>query len=131
MTDVLDDSQEQLFRQVHPSFLREERPSSQAFKPTPKDEKQLSVARGALTDSVQAYDLHVKAKELKSAGTWAVTVGEAQAEGLSSISAPLTEPVADLAHALIDFRVCKSKGDIERKASRLADKARARGRLHP
>jgi len=130
MTAPLEDSEELLYRQVHPSFLQDERPSSQAFKPTPKDERQLSVARGALTDPVQAHDLHVRNKGLKSAGTWAVTVGEALSEGLASIPDPLTEPVADPAHALIDFTAC-SNSQMNAKGSRLAAKARERGRLHP
>lgn len=130
MTAPLEDSQELLYRQVHPSFMQDERPSSQAFKPTPKDEKQLSVARGALTDPVDAYDLHVQDKELASAGTWAVTVGEAQVESLPSFPDPLTAPVADPAHALIDFTAC-SNSQMNAKGSRLAAKARERGRLHP
>lgn len=126
----LGNSDELLFRQVHPSFIQDERPSSQAFKPTPKDEKQLSVARGALTDPVNAYDLHVQAKGLASAGTWAVTVGEAQVESLPSFPDPLTAPIADPAHALVDFTAC-SRSQMDAKGSRLAAKARERGRLHP
>ncbi len=124
------DPDELLFRQVHPTFVQDERPSSQAFKPTPKDEKQLSVARGSLTDPVSAHDLHVRAKGLQSAGTWAISVAEAQAEGLPTLPDPLTEPVADPAHALVDF-TAHSNSQVNTKGSRLAAKARDRGRLHP
>ena len=38
---LLADDDEVLFRQVHPAFVRDGRPSSQAFRPTPKDEGSL------------------------------------------------------------------------------------------
>jgi hypothetical protein len=126
----LENSEELLFRQVHPNFIQDERPSSQAFKPTPKDEKQLSVAREALTNSADAFRLHTEEKRLGSVGTWAVSVGEAKSEGLPSLPDPLTEPVVDPAHALVDFSAC-SNSQINAKGSRLAAKARERGRLHP
>jgi hypothetical protein len=52
----LADDEELLFRQVHPSFVRDGRPSSQAFRPTPKDDRKLSVARGALTTPAASYE---------------------------------------------------------------------------
>lgn len=124
------DPEELLYRQVHPSFIQAERPSSQAFKPTPKDEKLLSVARGSMTDPVSAHDLHVRAKGLQSAGTWAISVAEAQAEDLPTFPDPLTAPVGDPAHALVDF-TAQSNSQVNTKGSRLAAKARDRGRLHP
>jgi len=36
--EPLDDGDELLFRQVHPSFIRDGRPSGQAFRPTKKDD---------------------------------------------------------------------------------------------
>ena len=35
-----------LLRQIHPSFIQAERITSQAFRPTPKDENKLSVDNG-------------------------------------------------------------------------------------
>lgn len=131
--DRLDDDEELLFRQVHPSFVRDGRPSSQAFRPTPKDEGKLSVARAALTTAAGAYELHTSELGLSSAGTWAVTVGECHGQGLEVRGDPTTAPpakVADPAHALVDFSP-HSKNQTEAKASRLARTATERGRLHP
>ena len=75
----LSDDEELLFRQVHPSFVRDGRPSSQAFRPTAKDEGKLSVARGSLTTPAGAFEVHTTGLGLPSAGTWAVTVGECDA----------------------------------------------------
>ncbi len=129
----LTDGDEPLFRQVHPSFIRDGRPSSQAFRPTAKDHSRLSVARGALTTACDAYELHTAALGLQSAGTWAITVGECQAQTLEVVADPLTcppEKVADPAHALIDFST-HSKSQQEAKGARLARHAADRGRLHP
>jgi hypothetical protein len=69
MSEVLTDDGELLYRQVHPSFVRDGRPTSQAFRPTPKDENKLSVARGSLTTEKAAYEHHTVALGLGSAGT--------------------------------------------------------------
>jgi hypothetical protein len=65
-----------LFRQVHPSFVRDGRVGSQAFRPTPKDEKMLSVAQSSKTTAQAAFELHTQCKKLASAGSWAVMVGD-------------------------------------------------------
>ena len=134
MTGPLDDAEELLFRQVHPSFVRDGRPSSQAFRPTKKDEKKLSVARGALTDAKAAYELHVGAKKAGSVGTWGVTVGECLLHGLSTFEDPVLaadDQVEDVAHAVVDFSPLTSNGQIEAKASQLTRLATARGKLYP
>jgi len=134
VSEALEDGQELLLRQVHGSFVREGRPSSQAFRPTKKDDKKLSVSRGALVTAAQAFELHTVGKKLTSAGTWAVTVGECSVEGLPSYADPIvaTETeVADSAHAIVDFSGVTSNGQLEAKATRLARIASARGRLHP
>lgn len=133
IAEVLADD-ELLFRQVHPSFLRDGRPSSQAFRPTPKDEGKLSVARGALTTAKGAFEHHTGALGLPSAGTWAVMVVECGQQGLPARPDPLSAPpekVADPAHAIVDFTGVQSKSQIEAKGARLARCAVDRGRLHP
>jgi hypothetical protein len=126
------DSDELLYRQVHPSFVRDGRPSSQAFRPTPKDDGQLSVARGSLTSAEDAYDHHTGALGLASAGTWGITVGECQGQGLRARADPIASPPekADPAHAVVDFSGV-SKSQAEAKGARLARSAGSRGRLHP
>ena len=131
--DVLADPDELLFRQVHPNFVTDGRVSSQAFQATKKDEGMLSVSRGASITARAAYELHVQGKQLKSAGSWAVTVGECSAAGLATRSDPLSsppEPVADPAHAVVEMTGL-TRGQVERAASVLADAARGRGRLYP
>jgi hypothetical protein len=129
---VLTEDDELLFRQVHPSFVRDGRPSSQAFRPTPKDAGKLSVARGALTTSKAAYQHYTERLGLPSAGTWGVTVGECREQGLPAVADPLTAPpetVADPAHAVIDFTGL-SRSQAEAKGTRVARKAFERGRLY-
>jgi len=129
----LADEEELLLRQVHPSFVRGGRPSSQAFRPTTKDEGKLSVARGSVTTPASAYELHTAGLGLAAAGTWAITVGECRGQGLTVVADPVTCPLAtvsDPAHALVDF-MPHSKNQAEAKGARLARQAVDRGRLHP
>jgi hypothetical protein len=129
----LPDDEELLFRQVHPNFVRDGRPSSQSFRPTVKDAGKLSVARGSLTTPAAAYELYTAALGLPSAGTWALSVGECREQILNVLPDPLTSPpekVADPAHAVIDFAPY-SKSQAEAKGARLARKAVERGRLYP
>lgn len=133
VVELLSDGEELLFRQVHPSFVRDGRPSSQAFPPTPKDEGKLSVARGSLTTPASAYELHTGGLGLASAGTWAITIGECRGQGLEVAADPTTAPpakAADPAHALVDFTPY-SNNQREAKATRLARLATERGCLHP
>lgn len=78
------ESQEFLYRQVHPQWIVEGEPSSQAFRPTKKDEGMLSIALGSKTTAEDAFLHHTQVLKLASGGTWAVTVGEVAAVELSS-----------------------------------------------
>lgn len=124
---LLTGQDEVLYRQVHPSWLDDGVPTSQAFTPTPKDKGELSIARGSLTTPEGAYKHYTTVLELASAGTWAVTVGEATDAQLESLSDPLHN---DPAHGFVDFRGL-SKNEAKRRGMRLAASARARGRLYP
>jgi hypothetical protein len=53
--EILTDTEEMLFRQVHPSWVDDGVPSSQASIPTKKDEGELSIARGSLTTAEAAF----------------------------------------------------------------------------
>jgi hypothetical protein len=44
-----------LLRQIHPGFIQNGRVTSQAFRPTPKDKKKLSVYDGDKIDPEAAY----------------------------------------------------------------------------
>jgi hypothetical protein len=131
--DALVDGEELLLRQVHPSWMRDGRPSSQAWRPTKKDEGLLSVARGSLTSPQAAFEHHTQQKKLASIGTWAATVGECQTAGLTTYPDPEeAKPTvaADPAHAVVDFRGC-SNSQVEARAVRLSRCAAERGCLYP
>lgn len=118
---------ESLFRQIHPSWVVEGVPSSQAFRPTKKDGGLLSVSLGDKTTAKAAFDHHTTVLQLSSAGTWAVTVAETANAGLESYEQPLEE---NPDHGVIDFRG-KSRREGETAAKLLLVKALDRGRLHP
>jgi hypothetical protein len=74
---MLEDDEELLWRQVPPSWCDEEGPSSQAFRPTSKDRKRLSTARGSMISAQDAFQRHVD-NGGQSSGSWAVSTGEAR-----------------------------------------------------
>lgn len=122
----LDAPEELLYRQVHPEWIVEGQPSSQAFKPTKKDNGMLSIALGSKSTAEDAFLHHTQELARASAGTWAVTVGEVAAVELSSFEQPLEDSPA---HGFIDFREL-SRGAIDSKAKLLLGKARERGCLY-
>lgn len=123
----LTDPDEALYRQVHPSWIADGIPSSQAFKPTKKDEGMLSIALGSKTTAEASFAHHTQVLKRESVGTWAVTVAETAEAGLHSYEQPLDDSPA---HGFIDFRGI-GRGQTEANAKLLLDKARRRGRLHP
>ena len=127
----LDDLSELLWRHVHPSWVRDGEPTSQAFKPMPKDDGKLSVSRGSLTTASDAFALHTESLGLNAVGTWAVSVGEVVAEPivLCAYADPVPAPMPDPAHALIDFST-QSRKSVETKAKLLLAAARRRGIQH-
>ena len=133
-SNTVTDVDELLFRQVHPSWIREGRVTSQAFRPMPKDEGLLSVDRGSMTTAEGSFRLFTGAMHLQSAGTWGVTVGECLAQTLTVLEDPLSsppEPVANVAHALVCYTSVSSKSQLEAKGQKLARCANDRGRLFP
>jgi hypothetical protein len=119
----LDDGDERLYRQVHPLWIEDGEPSSQAFRTTKKDEGMLSIALGSKTSAEGAFLHYTQVLELASGGTWAVTVGEVLDVELSSFEQPLEN---DPAHGYIDFRG-HGRGAMESKSKVLRAKARDRG----
>lgn len=122
----LRDQDELLHRQVHPNFIQDGRVTSSAFKPFPRDEGKLSVDRDQLASAQESYELHTEKKQLDSAGTWSVNVGECEELGLPCFEDPVDEPVPDPAHAVIDFTEL-SKNQRKKYAKKLRDKAMDRG----
>jgi hypothetical protein len=127
--DKQDRGDELLFRQINPGFVHESRVTSQAFRPTPKDEGQLSVSLSSLTSAQTAYELYTAGRQLDSAGVMGVTRGECSALELRVVADPLLAPVEDPAHALVDFTDFGTN-QIEKKSKKLGRKANARGWLY-
>ena len=61
---LLDDPDEFLYGQVHPQWIDDGEPSSQAFKPTKKDERMLSIALGSKTTAEEAFLHHTQVRKL-------------------------------------------------------------------
>ncbi len=114
-----------LLRQIHPAFLQYGRVSSQAFRPTPKDEQRLSVYDGDQIAPQPAYLHYTETLRLQSTGVMALTVAECQSRSLTVVSDPAPYPE----HAVIDFSAC-SKSATERMAKEFRLLAEARGWLY-
>ena len=122
------------FRQVNPNHWDGHTPNSQAFVPFPKDKDQLSVDDSSLVSPEGAWTHFTTALGLKSAGTWAISLGEINEAGnLFVESSPVEneeEPQKDNpAHCHVDFSEVSSKGQKRRKAQTLAMYASERGCL--
>lgn len=88
-----------LHRQVHPSWVQQGRVTSQAFRPTPKDEKRLSVYDGDQIAAEAAWTHYTNTLGYASVGVLSVTVGECERPGLTVVADP--EPFPE--HVLINF----------------------------
>lgn len=124
-------SQTLLHRQIHPNHLQKSdvsslafEASSAAFKPTPKDNDQLSMYNGDKFTAKEAFD-HFTAN-YTSIGVLAVSNQEVQATGLSA-----TEDNTPFdGHAYIDFSGLETNGQQKSKAKILKKHAIQRGWQH-
>ena len=117
-------SQTLLLRQIHPSFVQQGRVTSQAFRPTPKDEMKLSVYDGDQMTPEEAFEHFTSVLEQQSVGELAVTVSECESLDLKVEADP--EPFPE--HAIIDFTGLGRKV-VESKGKKLKSIADARGWL--
>jgi hypothetical protein len=113
-----------LLRQIHPSFIKLGRPTSAAFRPTPKDQHKLSVYDGDMISAADAH-AHYRGRNLESVGVMAVTVAECSDQDLPVRSSPEEFPE----HAEIDFTGFGGS-QCEKKGKKLRDLAERRGWLH-
>ncbi len=112
-----------LFRQVHPKFIRQGEITSQAFKPTPKDQGKPSVYDGDQIDPEPSWIHYTQVLGRKSAGVVAVTVLECSQAGTQAY----VDGVGFPEHAVIDFTGLPSNSMIKNAAKHLTNKARTRG----
>ncbi len=115
-----------LLRQVHPNFLDDNAPTSQAFVVFPKDKDKLSVDDGSKTTPEAALAHYTTVLKLRSTGVWGVTVEEVDGSGLTSGPDPLPD---NPAHAFIDFTGLSAK-EQRKKAKLLLAFALDRGCLY-
>ena len=113
-----------LYRQVHSSWVLEGRVTSQAFRPTPKDDKRLSVYDGDQITARDAFHHYTSVEGLPSVGVLAVTVENCQDQKLSVIP----DPAPFQEHVLIGFTNLTGS-QIRRAAQYLASAANSRGWL--
>jgi hypothetical protein len=111
-----------LHRQIHPTFVQNGRVTSQAFKPTPKDDGLLSVYDGDLITAEAAWKHFTQMLKHVSTGVYALTMAECKSTGLPA--RPDTNPFPE--HAVVDFTAYGSN-QIDKKAKLLRLYAVARG----
>lgn len=121
-------SDELLFRNIHPKWMDNGIPTSQAFRPTPKDDKRLSVDQSSKTTAQGSYETHTNKKNLLSSGIFGVSVGEFNEEKVVCVEDPLED---NRAHALADYTNLGSNNVIEKTAKKIKKKAIKRGILYP
>lgn len=111
-----------LLRQVHPSFVQNGRATSQAFRPTSKDENQLSVDNGDKVAPHAAWTRFTAQPDCSSYGVMAISRGEC-----STCQVQVTEdgdPYPE--HCYLDFSPFDRK-DLEKIGKKLAAHAHSRG----
>ncbi|WP_447829512.1 hypothetical protein [Aeromonas salmonicida] len=113
-----------LLRQVHPSFIQDGRVTSQVFRPTPKDEQQLSVDNGDAVTPRDSWQRFTTILGCQSIGVMAVSHSQCVEQELPVIEDGHPYPE----HCSINFSDFEKKG-IEKKAKLLRAKAVERGWL--
>ncbi len=104
-----------LFRQIHPHFYQDGRVISVAFKPTPKDERHLSMYNGRKFDAESAYKHFVQNTKCDSIGVLHTTRDICAECKLDVIDD--NEPFDG--HSSIVFGTELTNGQIERIAKKL------------
>ncbi len=111
-----------LYRQINPSWFQQGRVTSQAFKPTPKDNKRLSAYDGDQINAEDSWQHYTTELKFTSVGVLAVSLAECTAQELPVEADPEPFP----SHCLIKFDEC-SNSQMEKKAKHLRETADARG----
>lgn len=113
-----------LLRQIHPSFVQDGRVTSQAFRPTSKDDGKLSTYDGKMISAEESWNHYTEEIGLDSAGVQGVSESECKDIGLS------IEPDRETfdEHILIDFTEL-SNSQVRSKGKLLRNRASERGWL--
>jgi hypothetical protein len=111
-----------LHRQINPSWVQQGRVTSQAFRPTPKDESKLSVYDGDQIEPEKAWQHFTSTLKLASTGVLSITVSECSVQDLPVSLDPIPYPE----HTIIDYSAF-TPNQREKKAKILRNLAEARG----
>lgn len=111
-----------LLRQINPSWVQLGRVTSQAFKPTVKDFRRLSVYDGDLIAPQDAWTHYTKDMECSSLGVLAVSVSDCRSVALPAEPDPELFPE----HVAICFDAC-TNSQVDKKAKCLKRAAESRG----
>jgi hypothetical protein len=113
-----------LLRQIHPDWIVDGRVTSQAFKPTKKDEGRVSTEDGDRTTAEDSYNRYIQ--NYDSDGVMAVTVQECTDLQLPILSEPNKHSEY---HTVIDYGR-STRRQIKDNAGILTAHARRRGWLY-
>lgn len=116
------DEEHLLHRQVNPDWVQDGEFSSQALKPTPKDQGKLSVYDGAQISAADSFTHYTSVQKLKAAGVVSVSTIDVDAAGLRWAIDGIPFPQ----HGHIDFSGL-SGSQVKAKAAQLKAKALSRG----
>lgn len=127
---LLEPSQSRLWRNIPQGFIDDGRITSQAFRPTRKDDRRLSVAQESVVSAADHYRQMTADFGIQSVGVWAVMVEEAIATGARVVDDRSGEDPPDpcpIGHAYVDFRDCTTNSRVAKRAGQLRDRAVDRG----
>lgn len=109
-----------LYRQVHPSWVQQGRVTSQAFRPTPKDENKLSLYDGDKVTAEKSWHHFTTVLSLTSAGVLAISMSDCKSVNLS----PTPDPIPFPEHVILDFGALNNNGiaKVSKTLRNFADK---------
>jgi len=113
-----------LLRQIHPNFVQNGRVTSQAFRPSPKDESHLSVDNGDMVTPEVSWKRFSVQSENSSAGVMAISHSECSDCQVEVIEDGVPYPE----HCYLDFSPFGRK-ESDRIGKKLASAAHSRGWL--
>lgn len=114
-----------LLRQIHPSFIQSGRVTSQAFRPTPKDDFFLSVDNGDNVCPEQSWRRFTSNPACRSSGVLAIIRMECTEQELPVIEDGHPHPE----HCSIDYSAFDKRA-IEKRSKLLRSRAADRGWLY-
>lgn len=118
----MEDNQALLYRHIHPSFIIEDKVSSQAFAPTKKDEDNLSAYDGDLISPSDSFTHYTESLSLISSGVMGLMPYECTQEKLNI----KYDKVPFIEHVSINFADL-SRGEKKKAAKKLSVVANDRG----